>query len=203
MGTGAIDEYHYLHRDYLGSFLAITDADGDVIEERQFGAWGIVDQFSSAGGSTTFDHTSLLGRGYTGHEHFFEVGLIHMNGRMYDAKLGRFLSPDNFVQEPFNTQSFNRYGYVLNNPLKYSDPSGEFFVAAAIIGAIIGGVSQALKPGANFGSILGGVVVGAISGALGAGVTNGVAGGGFFGGEFITTMGFGSGFAAGFSGGFT
>ncbi|MEL6276598.1 MAG: RHS repeat-associated core domain-containing protein, partial [Bacteroidota bacterium] len=111
----------------MGSILAITDADGDVIEERQFGAWGIVDQFSGAGGSTTFDHTSLLGRGYTGHEHFFEVGLIHMNGRMYDAKLGRFLSPDNYVQEPFNTQSYNRYGYVLNNPLMYTDPSGEFF----------------------------------------------------------------------------
>ncbi len=55
------------------------------------------------------------------------VGLIHMNGRMYDAKLGRFISPDNFVQEPFNTQSFNRFGYGLNNPLKYVDPSGEIF----------------------------------------------------------------------------
>ncbi len=55
------------------------------------------------------------------------VSLIHMNGRMYDAKLGRFISPDNFVQEPFNTQSFNRFGYVLNNPLSYVDPSGEIF----------------------------------------------------------------------------
>jgi len=68
----------------------------------------------------------LIGRGYTGHEHFFEVNLIHMNGRMYDANLGRFLSPDNYIQDPFNTQSYNRYGYVLNNPLKYVDPSGEF-----------------------------------------------------------------------------
>ena len=67
----------------------------------------------------------MIGRGYTGHEHFFEVNLIHMNGRMYDANLGRFLSPDNYIQDPFNTQSYNRYGYVLNNPLKYVDPSGE------------------------------------------------------------------------------
>jgi hypothetical protein len=48
-----------------------------------------------------------------------------MNGRMYDAKLGRFLSPDNYIQDPFNTQSFNRYGYVWNNPLIYVDYSGE------------------------------------------------------------------------------
>src|SRR5690606_21629835 len=94
-------------------------------------------------------HNSLLGRGYTGHEHFFEVGLIHMNGRMYDANLGRFLSPDNFIQDPYNTQNFNRYGYVLNNPLLYNDPSGEFFfslifpgigtfIDAALWGAVIG-----------------------------------------------------------------
>ncbi|MEK6154535.1 FG-GAP-like repeat-containing protein [Flavobacteriaceae bacterium 3-367] len=126
-GTGGVDEYHYLHRDYLGSILAITDADGDVKEQRQFGAWGTVDKFRDSGTGTVFDHGSLLGRGYTGHEHFFEVGLIHMNGRMYDAQLGRFLAPDNHIQEPFNPQNFNRYSYALNNPLMYTDPSGESF----------------------------------------------------------------------------
>ena len=50
-----------------------------------------------------------------------------MNGRLYDAQLGRFLSPDNYVQDPYNTQSFNRYGYVWNNPLVAADPSGEIF----------------------------------------------------------------------------
>ncbi|WP_246041043.1 RHS repeat-associated core domain-containing protein [Flavivirga rizhaonensis] len=124
--NNAIDEYHYLHRDYLGSILAITDADGDVIEKRQFGAWGSVDKFLDSSG-TTFNHQSLLNRGYTGHEHFFEVSLIHMNGRMYDPQVGRFLSPDNHIQEPFNTQNYNRYGYVLNNPLMYTDPTGEMF----------------------------------------------------------------------------
>ena len=82
----------------MGSILAITDALGTIVEERQFGAWGTVDQFRASDGSTEFSHNSLLGRGYTGHEHFFEVGLIHMNGRMCDAQLGRFLSPDNYVQ---------------------------------------------------------------------------------------------------------
>lgn len=160
-GTGAVDEYHYLHRDYLGSILAITDADGDVKEERQFGAWGTVDKFLDSATGTTFDHTALLGRGYTGHEHFFEVSLIHMNGRMYDALLGRFLSPDNYIQEPFNTQSYNRYGYVLNNPLMYTDPSGEFFFGGgefALLGWIIGALvtTTVLTVGLNNGWFDGG-----------------------------------------------
>jgi RHS repeat-associated protein len=130
-----INEYHYLHRDYLGSILAITNSSGALKEQRQFGAWGKADKFVDSAGNTTFTHGSLIGRGYTGHEHFFEVDLIHMNGRMYDANLGRFLSPDNYIQDPFNTQNYNRYGYVLNSPLSYVDPSGEWFIAALIVAA--------------------------------------------------------------------
>ena len=47
-----------------------------------------------------------------------------MNGRIYDPQHKQFLSPDPFIQAPLNTQSFNRYAYVLNNPMKYTDPSG-------------------------------------------------------------------------------
>ena len=64
-------------------------------------------------------------RGYTGHEHLQEVRLIHMNGRLYDPVLRSFFMPDNFIQDPGNTQNYNRYSYVLNNPLSYTDPSGE------------------------------------------------------------------------------
>ena len=63
-------------------------------------------------------------RGYTGHEHLNNLGVIHMNGRVYDPVLGRFLSPDPVVQAPHDTQGFNRYAYVRNNPLRYTDPSG-------------------------------------------------------------------------------
>ena len=63
-------------------------------------------------------------RGFTGHEHLDSIGLIHMNGRVYDPTLGRFLSVDPFVPNPTATQSFNRYSYVINNPLSYTDPTG-------------------------------------------------------------------------------
>jgi len=77
----------------------------------------------------------LTNRGFTGHEHIDEMGFIHMNGRVYDPSIGRFLSADPNIQAPYNTQSYNRYSYVLNNPLKYTDPSGHFW--DWIIGALI------------------------------------------------------------------
>ena len=66
----------------------------------------------------------FLGRGYTGHEHLPWFGLINMNARLYDPAVGRFLSPDPILQAPTNSQNFNRYSYALNNPLKYTDPTG-------------------------------------------------------------------------------
>jgi RHS repeat-associated protein len=87
----------------------------------------------------------LIDRGYTGHEHLYTVGLIHMNGRIYDPILRQFMSPDNYVQDPYNTQNFNRFGYVLNNPLLYTDPSGEFI--PLLLGAI--GVSILTKAISN------------------------------------------------------
>lgn len=63
-------------------------------------------------------------RGFTFHEHLHHLDAIHMNGRVYDPRLGRFLSADPFVQSPGFSQSFNRYSYTFNNPLSYADPSG-------------------------------------------------------------------------------
>ena len=63
-------------------------------------------------------------RGYTFHEQLTEFDLINMNGRIYDPFIARFMSPDPFTQDPGNLQGYNRYSYVLNNPMKYVDPSG-------------------------------------------------------------------------------
>jgi len=123
--TDNSEKYLYLHRDYLGSIVMLTDEDGNIAERRHFDPWGQVVKVEDGAGKV-LQGLTLLDRGFTGHEHLQTVGLIHMNGRLYDPALHRFLQPDNYVQDPFNTQNFNRYGYCLNNPLLYIDPTGEY-----------------------------------------------------------------------------
>lgn len=105
--------------DNLGSIVKLVDIDGNTDFAASYDAWGR--QTVASGNAISFH------RGYTGHEMMPEFGLINMNGRLYDPILGRFLSPDNYVQMPDFSQSFNRYSYCLNNPLKYTDPDGELF----------------------------------------------------------------------------
>ena len=128
----------YIHTDHLGSIDTITKEDGTVEENLSFDAFG---KRRNAGDWSVL--TGLLAvmntnRGFTGHEHLDDVGLIHMNGRVYDPTLGRFLSADPFVQFPKSTQGLNRYSYVNNNPLSYTDPSGHFFFTAI---AVLGNLS--------------------------------------------------------------
>ncbi|MBI4649262.1 MAG: RHS repeat-associated core domain-containing protein, partial [Bacteroidia bacterium] len=110
--------------DHLGSIVGITDEEGNLLEELSYDAWG--NRRNPTDGSfTSVPMSNILARGFTGHEHIDEFGLINMNGRIYDPVLGKFLSPDNYVQAPDYTQSLNRYSYAMNNPLMYTDPSGE------------------------------------------------------------------------------
>ena len=139
--TQSNGSYKFLHKDYLGSILAISDEEGNLVQETHFDAWGRL----AAGG------TNLLDRGYTSHEHFDDIGIIHMNGRLYDPLLRRFLNADENIQDPYNTQVYNKYAYVINNPLIYNDPSGEIFgiddliISAIIIGAMISAGTYAVQ----------------------------------------------------------
>jgi len=136
--TESSGSYKFLHKDYIGSILAISDEAGNKLEQRHFDAWGNFTHLQIGNGAiitdkNIIDNTSLLlERGYTSHEHFAEVGIIHMNGRLYDPLLRRFLNADENIQDPANTQNYNKYGYVLNNPLMYNDPSGEFALIALV-----------------------------------------------------------------------
>ncbi|AZB18411.1 hypothetical protein EG352_11770 [Chryseobacterium indologenes] len=148
--------YKFLHKDYIGSILAISDEAGNKLEQRHFDAWGNFTHLQIGTGSiitdkNIIDHeVLLLERGYTSHEHFSEVGIIHMNGRLYDPLLRRFLNADENIQDPNNTQNYNKYGYVMNNPLMFNDPNGEELVTlfaismAAIVKAIIIGAAVGL-----------------------------------------------------------
>ncbi len=139
----AQEQMLYLHRDYQGSIVAITDANAAVLEKRLFDAWGSLISVQNGTG-VALTGLTVLDRGYTGHEHLQSVALINMNGRIYDPKLHRFLQPDNYIQDPFDTQNYNRYSYVLNNPLKYTDPDGEWleFIAAWLFTSYANGVNQ-------------------------------------------------------------
>lgn len=143
--TESSGSYNFLHKDYIGSILAISDEAGNKLEQRHFDAWGNFTHLQIGNGAIVtdkniIDNASLLvDRGYTSHEHFAEVGIIHMNGRLYDPLLRRFLNADENIQDPYNTQNYNKYGYVMNNPLMFNDPSGEFwqFLAIPIVKAVL------------------------------------------------------------------
>ena len=204
----------YVHKDHLGSWTTITDEDGEIFAEQSFDAWG------NPRNPETWTQYAIpeprLDRGFTGHEHLIKIdgymryfGLINMNGRMYDPIMSSFLSVDNYVQSPENSQNFNRYAYCLNNPLKYTDPSGEMFVlddmvigmfVGAALGVAMNGVNNYLNGQSFFNNFCQAASIGALSGLAG-GLFSGVANccltvGGFYAGAI-------SGAAGGFAGGFT
>lgn len=126
--SSGVHDTYYLHRDQLGSPELITDSDGDPVIRPSFAAYGERrdgSDWDGPIGSADLDTLAdLTRRGFTGHEHLDAVGLIHMNGRVYEPVAGRFLSRDPFVDGLYSSQGINGYGYVHNNPLTLDDPSG-------------------------------------------------------------------------------
>ncbi|MDC3982187.1 RHS repeat-associated core domain-containing protein [Polyangium jinanense] len=119
---GAEPGTRYLHVDHLGSIDAITSAAGveerrsyDPFGQRRNQVWGLPPPAS---------FTSKTTKGFTGHEGDDELGLVNMKGRMFDPRLGRFLTTDPVIADVFDGQSHNRYSYVVNNPLSFVDPTG-------------------------------------------------------------------------------
>ena len=113
-------ETRYYHQDGLGSIVAVSDECGRIEERFAFDPWGsripLVNMRNETGGEIT--------RGFTDHEMLDDFGIIHMNGRVFDPTLARFLSADPFVSDSCSSQAFNRYSYVENNPLNSIDPTG-------------------------------------------------------------------------------
>lgn len=198
LGDFAIVEEHngistdrYLFTDHLGSVDKIVNASGVLIQAMSFSAWGerrtpsdwnTFDWQAPAQQATIYQLSQYTSSGFTGHEMVDAFGIINMGGRIYDASLGRMLQADPFVQDPTNTQSFNRYTYVYNNPLSYTDPSG-YFSLKKVIGIFVGTiVGLALGPlgfklvntywAAFFGGIVSSrIITGSFRGALAAGIT--------------------------------
>ncbi len=190
----------YYIGDHLGSVSVITDEAGAVAERLSYDPWG-KRRYATGADDTTNSITSQTTRGFTNHEHISNIGLINMNARTYDPVIGRFTSPDSLIEDYFKGQILNRYSYVGNNPLSFTDPTGQCFlgcfwkspifkvvaVTAAILTfnyyalpAIMGSTSfaamslttmQALTVGVLEGAASGGILSGSLSGALRGGIT--------------------------------
>jgi RHS repeat-associated protein len=118
----------YLLEDHLGGVDGFVSSSGALLSRtsnQPFGARRSGDWSGAAPSTAEWRQVqATTPRGFTDHEHVDNLGVIHMNGRVYDPVLGRFLSPDPVVQAPYDPQSWNRYAYVRNNPLRYTDPTG-------------------------------------------------------------------------------
>ncbi len=119
----------FTHKDRLGSGTTFTDHHGQVTALRTFDPFGKPRGNDGASlSNTTLDNLDQSRRGFTDHEHLDEIDIIHMNGRVYDYNLGRFMSVDPVIQSPGNSQSMNPYSYIMNNPLAGTDPTGYEYV---------------------------------------------------------------------------
>src|SRR6185312_7468836 len=131
--NGSLTANRYYSFDHLGSVTAISDDQGRLSSTETssldatalgYDAWGARRNPDGSPASYASFDVPVGGREFTGQEQIPDVGLVNMNGRLYDPALGRFLSPDPHIQHLDDPQSYNRYSYVTNNPLRYTDPTG-------------------------------------------------------------------------------
>lgn len=165
----------YLLKDHLGTVQALTDESGSLVQELSYDAWGKRRNPENwQYYAEISDANALTPRGFTGHEHLDMFDIVNMDGRMYDPSLGRFLSPDPFVQAPDFTQGLNRYIYCLNNPLSLYDPSGYSWFSknwksllSASVGIAVTIISSGIASGVG-GAMIAGALGGAAAGLSGA-----------------------------------
>lgn len=116
-------ELLWTHTDRLGSVVGLTTSAGAWKEKLAYDAWGKRRTLDGSATPNTLDGVSD-NKGFTGHEMLDNVDLVHMNGRIYEPTIARFVSADPVIQDPLHSQSYNRYSYVWNNPTNLTDPSG-------------------------------------------------------------------------------
>ena len=188
-------------KDNLGSTVADVDATGNVVTRYSFDAFGKV---RNPNGSATGGTLSQSRRGFTGHEHISvgNSGLIHMalgqplNGRVYDATLGRFITADPYIQFPDASQSYNRYSYLFNSPLSGTDPTGYRMNTRQIVSVVVAVVVTYLTYGATSSYLAGltytgsGYTTVALSSTAVAGLSGAASGAaGAFAGSLVSSRG--------------
>lgn len=120
--TETVTASYFFHTDHLGSISVITDQNGSVVQRLSYDAWGKSRLANGADGQPS--GTPPTTRGFTSQEELSVSGLVHLNGRVYDPMFGRMISADPTVPDQFDPQAWNRYSYVGNDPLTFTDPNG-------------------------------------------------------------------------------
>ena len=123
-GSDSTKVGYYYHQDNLNSSSALSDHSGNQIEVDSYYPFGRTNTASPQAGFQ-------VSRRFTGQVFDAESGLYYYNARYYDPELGRFIQPDDVIQDLSNPQSYNRYSYCVNDPLRYTDPTGKDFVLNA------------------------------------------------------------------------
>ncbi len=120
--TASTTSWRYFHQDQVGSIDVVTDQTGAVVERLSYDAFGR--RRNTNGTDSASFIQALDSYGYTDQEEMDNIGLVNMNGRVYDPTIGRFMSADPTISRPFDLQSHNRYAYVSNQPFISIDPTG-------------------------------------------------------------------------------
>jgi len=107
---------YFMFSDHLGSTSITTDSAGNVVSELRYSAWGEV-RYASGVTPTRYQFTGQF-------SYESQFGLYYFNARWLDPYLNHFTQPDSIVPDPNNSQAWDRYAYVSNNPLRYTDPTG-------------------------------------------------------------------------------
>ncbi|MDD4928801.1 MAG: hypothetical protein PHP85_05935 [Gallionella sp.] len=200
-GTPRSRVIEYYLKDHLGSITAQVNGDPNpallpsgtanpeagkyAVRYLSYDVWGKKRFADGVPDTTGTLNNPDMYHGFTGHEMLDSVGLIHMNGRLYDPVTGRFVSADFLIPDAADLQHYNRYSYVGNNPLSFTDASGQcpiciWAIAAAVVGRATGVIDTQTARGII--GIAAGVWLGGAGGLLngsfgGAVATGGIAGG--------------------------
>jgi RHS repeat-associated protein len=115
--NGGEETLNWLIGDPLSSTSMTADADGVVLSEVKYSAFG---EIRDQSGATSTDYL------YTGQRQEAELGLYYYVARWYDPAIGRFIQADTIIPDPASAKAYDRFAYVMNNPLRYTDPTGHY-----------------------------------------------------------------------------
>lgn len=159
-------QYYYFDKNVLGDVVAIRNASGTVVGEYLYDAWGNIDYlYGSIAEINPFR--------YRGYYYDTETGFYYLQTRYYDPEIMRFINADDYelVAELSSVVGqLNMYAYCGNNPIMYTDPTGEILWISALIGGVIGAAFGGISAYISGENVWAGILIGGLTGALSGGL---------------------------------